>query len=119
MLMSFPFRLNVRPDTFSRLVEYLRSVVERFPDARTGGETVYVSPRHPNGLTGEDYRDLLRQHPEARRWRWQVMRRDAGVYVKGRIRHPDHRTVLLDRWHRVLLNRETEAPAMRHVAFLD
>ena len=40
--MSFPFRLNVRPDTFSRLVEYLRSVVERFPDARTGGETVYT-----------------------------------------------------------------------------
>jgi len=39
--MSFPFRLNVRPDTFSRLVEHLRSVVERFPDERTGSETVY------------------------------------------------------------------------------
>jgi hypothetical protein len=40
--MSFPFRLNTRPDTFSRLVEHLRSVVERFPDARTGSETVYT-----------------------------------------------------------------------------
>ena len=39
--MSFPFRLNTRPDTFSRLVEHLRSVVERFPDARTGNETLY------------------------------------------------------------------------------
>ena len=39
--MSFPFRLNTRPDTFSRLVEYLRTVVERFPDARSGGERVY------------------------------------------------------------------------------
>jgi len=39
--MSFPFRLNVRPDTFNRLVEHFRSVVERFPDARTGAETVY------------------------------------------------------------------------------
>lgn len=40
--MSFPFRLNVHPDTFGRLVEHLRSVVERFPDARTGAETVYT-----------------------------------------------------------------------------
>lgn len=39
--MSFPFRLNTHPDTFSRLVAYLRRVVERFPDARTGSETVY------------------------------------------------------------------------------
>ena len=39
--MSFPFRLNTRPETFSRLVEYLRTVVERFPDVRTGAETVY------------------------------------------------------------------------------
>ena len=34
--MSFPFRANVRPNTFSRLIESLRSVVERFPDQRTG-----------------------------------------------------------------------------------
>jgi len=40
--MSFPFRAHVRPDTFSRLVEHLRSVVERFPDARRGSETVYT-----------------------------------------------------------------------------
>jgi hypothetical protein len=40
--MSFPFRLNVRPDTFSRLVEHFRSVTESFPDARTGSETVYT-----------------------------------------------------------------------------
>jgi len=37
--MSFPFRAEVRPDTFNRLVEYLRSVVERFPDGRTGDTT--------------------------------------------------------------------------------
>jgi len=38
--MSFPFRLNVRPDLFSHLVKHLRSVVEGFPDERTG-ETTY------------------------------------------------------------------------------
>ena len=37
--MSFPFRANLRPDTFSRLVEFFRSVVERFPDKRTGDIT--------------------------------------------------------------------------------
>jgi hypothetical protein len=39
--MSFPFRPSVRPDTFSRLVEHFRSTVERFPDERTGSETIY------------------------------------------------------------------------------
>ena len=37
--MSFPFQVNVHPDTLNRLVEYLRSVVERFPDERTGDIT--------------------------------------------------------------------------------
>jgi hypothetical protein len=40
--MSFPFRFNTRPDTFNRLVEHFRSVAERFPDTRTGSETVYT-----------------------------------------------------------------------------
>ena len=40
--MSFPFRLNTRPETCSRLVEYLRTVVERFPDTRTGSDTTYA-----------------------------------------------------------------------------
>jgi hypothetical protein len=38
--MSFPFRANVGPDIFNRLIEHLRSVMERFPDERTG-ETTY------------------------------------------------------------------------------
>lgn len=42
MLMSFPFRFNVRPDTFHCLVEHLRSAAERFPDVRTGSETLYT-----------------------------------------------------------------------------
>ncbi len=37
--MSFPFRAKVRPDAFNHLVKYLRSVVERFPDERTGDTT--------------------------------------------------------------------------------
>jgi hypothetical protein len=47
------------------------------------------------------------------------MRRNAGVYVKGRIRHADHATITLHGWHQVLLNTEGESKAMQSVAFLD
>ncbi|HPM24326.1 MAG TPA: hypothetical protein PLP66_10510 [Phycisphaerae bacterium] len=86
---------------------------------RTGGETVYVSHLSPNGLSQREYEALLARNPAARRARWQVMRRNAGVFARGRVWHPDHRTITLNGWHRVLPNTETEAPAMRNVAFLD
>lgn len=47
------------------------------------------------------------------------MRRDAGVYVRGRVRHADHRTIALQCWHKVLMNTENQSRAMRNVAFLD
>jgi hypothetical protein len=47
------------------------------------------------------------------------MRRNSGVYVRGRVSHPDHRTIHLNGWHQVVMNTETQAPAMRNVAFLD
>ncbi len=86
---------------------------------RLGGEAVYVNRRCPNGLRPTEYGALLGRNPKARQWRWQVLRRDARVYAKGCIRHPDHQTIVLPGWHRVVLNRESEAPGMRQVAFLD
>jgi len=86
---------------------------------RTGGVTVYVSHLAPNGLTEPEYRALLRRRPTAVHARWEVMRRDAGVFAKGRVWHPDHRTIVLPGWHRVLPNTESSAAAMRHLAFLD
>ena len=53
------------------------------------------------------------------RWVWRVMRRNPQVYVKGRISHADHKTIVLPGWHRVLMNTENQAAAMSHVAFLD
>ena len=47
------------------------------------------------------------------------MYRDANVYARGRVRHPDHKTIFLNGWHRVLMNTENEAPGMRKVVFLD
>lgn len=84
---------------------------------RFGGETVYVSPGAPNGLTDAEYRGL--SDGERSRWSWHVMRRNPKVYVRGRVRHPDHETVLLNGWHEVFSNTEHLSHAMRNVAFLD
>jgi len=86
---------------------------------RVGGETVYVSRQHPNGLREQTYRKLVRENPEAKNWAWQTMRRNPTVYVRGRVRHPAHKTIVLHGWHRVLMNTENQSNAMRNVAFLD
>lgn len=86
---------------------------------RQGGETVYVSREYPNGLTEKAYKDLITHNPRAKKLAWQTMRRDATVYVKGRISHPDHASVILDIWHEVVPNTESGSVAFRDVAFLD
>ena len=86
---------------------------------RTGGETVHVCTRHPNGITEKEYRELLRANPNAARWGWQMMRRNPGVYARGTVRHSDHDVIMLPFWHRVLMNTETQSRTMAHVAFLD
>lgn len=86
---------------------------------RTGGEVVYVSNTHPQGLTAKLYRQLLLQSPELKHHSWRTARRNPEVYVKGRIRHPDHATITLGCWHLVRMNTESQAPSMRHLAFID
>ncbi len=86
---------------------------------RTGGETVYVCSRHPNGVTEAQSRAILSASPKAKGLGWRTMRRNPGVYVKGRVRHADHATITLHGWHQVVMNTESQSKAMRNVAFLD
>jgi hypothetical protein len=86
---------------------------------RTGGESVYVTKRFPNGLMPSEYRAMLLNNPDAKRWGWREMRRNPGVYVRGAVRHSDHETITLSFWHRVLMNTETQSRTMSRVAFLD
>ena len=84
---------------------------------RTGGETVYVNPGYNRVLTVAQYArlsDSARALPG-----WRTMVRDPHVYVRGTVRHSDHKTIFLEGWHEVLMNTETAAAAMRHVVFLD
>lgn len=86
---------------------------------RTGGETVHVCRRHPSGLTPAQHQSLLQRNPEAAGWGWQVMRRNPGVYARGKVSHSDHATITLSCWHRVLMNTESQSRTMANVAFLD
>jgi len=83
---------------------------------RAGGETAYVSAKYPTGLTMAEY-NLLPE--KERKLGFRQMKRDATVYVRGEITHPDHKTVYLKDWHRVLMNTENRSMAMRYLAFLD
>ena len=84
---------------------------------RRGGELVYVNHEHPTGIEPARFAQL----PERvrRDGSWTTMTRDPELYARGAVRHPDHATVTLPGWHRVLMNTERGARAMRHVAFLD
>ena len=86
---------------------------------RKGGEVVYVCDAHPQGLTPQSYHDLLRRTPRAKTWAWRQMVRNPEACVKGAVSHPDHKTIVLQVWHRVLMNTEGQSQAMRHVVFLD
>jgi len=86
---------------------------------RIGGADVWVSPQHPAGLTDAEYAKLIAKSPALKKLAWRRMRRDPEAYVRGRITHPDHSTVILDGWHRVYMNTEPRAKARRAVVFLD
>ena len=86
---------------------------------RTAGQVVWVCQKYPRGVPEYRYRRLLLTVPGAHKWNWGQMRREPSVYVRGRVSHVDHKTIVLNNWHRVLMNTEREAPGMDHVAFLD
>ena len=84
---------------------------------REGGETVYVNGQYPNGLTQAEFGRLsekARTQPG-----WSRMVRNPRAFVRGTVRHSDHKTIFLEGWHEVFMNTETQAAAMRNVAFLD
>lgn len=118
---------NVSPDV--KLITYREPIVLAGTRAgnkphvaeeayQVGGERVYVHPRFaPAGLTeGQRARLFERNEKAAKAKDWRAMIREPFLYVRGAVRHPDHKTIRLNGWHRVVLNREQRSQA---VAFLD
>lgn len=88
---------------------------------RTGGTTVYVNRDYPNGLSEENFRQRVQAGQISAR-NFSVRRLDPMVFARGRITHADHKTVLLNGWHRVVPNTEqTIAPGGRLITmgFID
>lgn len=81
----------------------------------TSGTNVWVSGSREIGQA--EYDQLLAEFPNRARL-YRSMRRTNEVYARGKVRHPDHKTVVLDGWHRVYLNTERFAQTAR-MGFLD
>ncbi len=86
---------------------------------RTGGRAVFVCRKHPLGVSVGEYGRILKENPNAIHWDWSQRFADPIVHVRGRVSHPDHKTVVLNDWHRVVMNTEWKAPGAPAVIFLD
>jgi hypothetical protein len=84
---------------------------------RTGGSTVYVCRKFPNGVDEVKYKQLLKE--DGGRNNWRAMRRDAEVFCRGKVSHPDHATIELPTWHKVIPNTESTTSWMTNMTFLD
>jgi hypothetical protein len=84
---------------------------------RRGGNVVYVNRQYPAGISETRYACLTSD--QRRSGAWMRLVREPEVYAKGAVRHPDHATIRLAGWHRILMNTEQGARAMRHVVFID
>lgn len=96
---------------------------------REGGNTVYMVTWVSNEELREKVRlqwfseeeklKLVKEYPELNRVRWSTQVVDMTVFVRGNIKHPDHKTIFLNGWHRVEMNTEGKSWAGRRMLFLD
>lgn len=88
-----------------------------------GGEAVYVHPRYaPNGVDAQEMariRQRMLEQGVRGTIDFQVRTRNAAVFARGYVRHPDHKTIHLPGWHRVYMNTESESKASKFSVFLD
>lgn len=87
---------------------------------RRGGESVTVCRHFPNGATADEWTkhvaDQIDQRSTLRCNAVNTMTRNATVYARGAVRHPDHKTLELKGWHLVFMSNEVFSVAQ---AFLD
>jgi hypothetical protein len=84
------------------------------------GEREYHCDRYPKlAFFESEYRETLQTRRKAKQWNWRPLPYRGDIYVKGWIRHPDHRPLLLDIWHRVEVNKEAHQLAMSRMVYRD
>ena len=78
---------------------------------RDGGEAVYVHATYAKfGIPRASY--MRRKEHVRKASGWSVMRRNPNVYARGKVRHPDHKTIVLNDWHLVQMNGETRTESL-------
>ncbi len=106
--MKFDESIIHREEPIQRRLRSKPHICEQL--VREGGETTYL-------IYGREIsKGYFSSLKPADRRRVSVMTKNPRVYVRGHVRHPDHRTIYLDNWHHVLLNSERTT---RNLAFLD
>jgi hypothetical protein len=89
---------------------------------RSVGLQMFVSSLYPNGLFLCDYRKVLEYDARASEVHWWTRPYGSGgtlILARGRVWHPDHKTIFLDGWHEVLVNTERQASGRYDVRFMD
>jgi hypothetical protein len=83
---------------------------------RRGGELVYVSRNGRTVLSAFQYESRVRAGKIRNAAEFLAQRMTTEVYVRGKVRHADHKTIVLKEWYRVAMNAE---PISNTVRFLD
>lgn len=110
---EFPEELILRNEPLQRTARSKPHVCEKL--YRENGEFVYVVQGQV--FTPQEYKARKAADKWFGKWGVGTRIRNPEIYVRGHVRHADHATVYLDRWHRVYINAEltTQGP----VAYLD
>jgi len=84
---------------------------------RIGGQTVYLVDDQI--FTLQEYNVRARRELAFRRRIAKTRVADSEVYVRGHVSHPDHATIKLEGWHRVMINRERVEENPWKIVFVD
>jgi hypothetical protein len=71
---------------------------------RQGGETVYSGPNQQI-ITAKEYAEKVAKDPTQASF-WRQRSRGARVLGRGKVKHPDHHTKILNGWHEIHLSNE-------------
>jgi hypothetical protein len=83
---------------------------------RMGGDTVYEG-RGGHILEPTEFRQMVKKNREAAK-HYRAARVNAKVFGRGKVRHPDHSTIVLEHWYQIVPNAEHKF-ATRSMRFVD
>lgn len=75
---------------------------------RFGGTRVYVHKFSGEVKREAAYARWLREHP-GDKGRWDLRFQNPRIFARGKVRHKDHKTLVLRVWHEVLISREASS----------